>query len=142
MTKYEPVFYSHFVDVLRDIYAVNDRVVLNVDIPPCPSRYNVLTFLSEDNKSGFALVREGREDTELCSVFSTVKGRGGSIMTAATGLADAMGIALTLNCYDGYLTYFYAGYGFVETSRVPNWVEGEPDVVYMRREAKTTQTDQ
>ena len=141
---YSPVFHAHFVDVLEDIYATgHDRVVSNVDIPPTPSaKTHVLTFLSEDNKSGFALVREGQEDTELCSVFSTVKGRGDSIMTTATALADTMGLDLQLNCFDGYLVSFYARYGFIETERVPNWDPEGPDVVYMRREAKTTQTDQ
>ena len=145
MTKYAPVYHAHFVDVLRDIHRSNNwRIVANVCTPPCPSRDTVvLTFLSDDNQAGFALVRENREDTELCSVFSTVKGRGDGIMTTATGLADTMGLDLTLNCFDGYLTGFYARYGFVETERFPNWIEGEPDVVYMRREAvQTTQTAQ
>ena len=77
--------------------------------------------LSDDGLSGFALC-----NNELVGVFSLVKGRGDRLVSEAVFYG-----AQFLDCFDGYLPTLYAKHGFYETSRVPNWTAGGPDVVYM-----------
>lgn len=67
-----------------------------------------------------------RADCELTNVFSVNPGHGDEIVTRALAAG-----ATHLDCFDGYLPGFYARHGFVETSREPNWTDGEPDVVFM-----------
>lgn len=79
-------------------------------------------YLSVDGRSGFAVTEHG----ELCGVFSTVRGRGDTLVK------DAIFFGAThLDCFDGYLPGLYARHGFRETKRVPNWTAGQPDVVWM-----------
>lgn len=94
----------------------------------CDGRYTrTLYCLAEDWMSGFA-IRPGDEGNELIGVFSLVKGRGSRLIEAALDMG-----AERLDCFDGFLVDFYQRHGFVETERVPNWTEGEPDVVFMRK---------
>lgn len=79
-------------------------------------------YLSVDGRSGFAVTFKG----ELHGVFSLVKGRGDTLVRDAVFFG-----ATHLDCFDGYLPTLYAKHGFHETRREPNWVEGQPDVVYM-----------
>lgn len=79
--------------------------------------------LSEDGQSGFRVC-----SGELTHVFSVVRGRGNSIVTAAI-----VGGATFLDCFDGYLPTLYTRHGFTETHREPNWTPGAPDVVFMSR---------
>ena len=73
---------------------------------------------------GFAISENG----ELTSVFSSIKGKGDTIMKEAIKQG-----AKHLDCFDGYLPTFYARHGFQEVRREKNWTEGEPDVVYMEK---------
>lgn len=41
--------------------------------------------------------------------------------------------AASLDCFDGFLVDFYKRHGWTVDSRVANWTEGEPDVVFMKR---------
>jgi hypothetical protein len=84
--------------------------------------YDGAAYLAADRQSGFLISGTG----ELAGVFSTMRGRGDSIMR------DALHYGAThLDCFDGYLPTFYARHGFRETRRVPNWAPSGPDVVYM-----------
>lgn len=85
-------------------------------------RTDLTTYLHSDKCSGFAVAADG----ELVGVFSTVRGRGSDILTAALGAGAAR-----LDCFDGFLPNLYKRFGFVETAREANWTPGEPDVVYM-----------
>jgi hypothetical protein len=75
--------------------------------------------------AGFAI----RSDGELVFVFSTVKGKGDEIVTAAIEHG-----ATYLDCFDGHLTALYGRHGFYPVATVPNWTPGQPDVVYMALE--------
>lgn len=83
-------------------------------------------YLTDDLSSGFAVTADG----ELVGVFSTVKGRGDYLLGSAVNVG-----ARRLDCFDGYLTGFYASHGFRVVKRERNWVPGGPDVVYMERVA-------
>ena len=80
-------------------------------------------FVSSDYLSGFCVHPFG----ELTHVFSAVKGRGRFLVKCAKRVG-----ARKLDCFDGYLVGFYSNLGFKEYKREPNWVEGQPDVVYMQ----------
>lgn len=67
-----------------------------------------------------------RPDGELVYVWSTKPGHGARIVEAA--IEDG---ATHLDCFDGYLVDFYRRHGFQKVTSLPNWTEGEPDVVYM-----------
>lgn len=82
-------------------------------------------FLTSDGGAGFAI----KSDGDLVNVFNLtgIKGFGSILVNAAIELG-----AQKLDCFDGFLPEFYAGFGFREVSREKNWTEGQPDVVYMR----------
>lgn len=68
-------------------------------------------------------------DGELLCVHSTVKGLGKWLVQNA--VADG---AAKLDCFDvPALRGLYEWAGFKVTSRAPNYVRGEPDVIYMSR---------
>jgi len=79
-------------------------------------------FLTDDLQSGFRIGWNG----ELTGVFSLVKGRGDVLVSESVSLG-----ATHLDCFDGYLPTLYGRHGFMEARRERNWVEGDPDVVYM-----------
>lgn len=85
-------------------------------------RFGATYYLTIDGLSGYGILDDGT----LVGLFSLVRGRGASLM--ANALDDG---ATSLDCFDGFLPGFYRRFGFVETGRVPNWTEGEPDVVWM-----------
>lgn len=72
---------------------------------------------------GFVITPNG----DLQGFFTTVPGTGSDLAMQAIAAG-----ARTLDCFDGYLPGFWAGHGFVEYRREPNWTPGEPDVVYMK----------
>jgi len=80
-------------------------------------------MLADDGTAGFIVKNGG----ELIAVFSTVKGQGRELIQIAKQCG-----AEYLDCFDGFLTEFYAKNGFVEVKREPNWTPGGPDVVYMK----------
>lgn len=86
------------------------------------------TFLADDRLSGYAV----REDGDLVSVWSAVKGRGDELVESA--LENG---ATRLDCFDGYLPTFYARHGFYIVHREANWTPGGPDVVFMERYVAT-----
>jgi hypothetical protein len=63
---------------------------------------------------------------ELIGLWCDVPGKGGELIRYATSLG-----ATRLNCFAGPLAELYSQFGFEEVRREPNWVHGEPDVVYM-----------
>lgn len=72
--------------------------------------------------AGFAI----RADGELVYVFSTARGMGDALVKAAIARG-----ATHLDCFDGYLVSLYSRNGFQRVTSLPNWTEGEPDVVFM-----------
>lgn len=83
-----------------------------------------LFLVTNDGLSGFVV----RSDGELTNVFSTVKGRGDTLVSMAVNLG-----ATHLDCFDGYLPSLYSRHGFHRVTSLPNWTEGGPDVVFMAR---------
>jgi len=80
-------------------------------------------YLSLDDQSGYAIAEE---TGELTNLFSTIRGRGDSLVRSALRNGAAH-----LDCFDGYLPAFYARHGFAEYKRAANWNPNGPDVVYM-----------
>ena len=80
-------------------------------------------YLTSDCRAGYAV---NKYTNELTNVFSTVKGRGGLLVTSAI----AQG-ANNLDCFDGYLVKFYTSLGFKSLRTEANWTKGQPAVVYM-----------
>ena len=80
-------------------------------------------YLSKDCQSGYAVTTDG----ELVGLFSLVRGRGKALI-----LESILNGVTHLNCFDGVLTELYAIQGFVEVARKKNYIEGKPDVVYMK----------
>ena len=83
------------------------------------TRYYVAT---DGTMTGYAI----RPDGELVFVFAYGRGRGDAIVSSAVENG-----ATHLDCFDGHLTELYARHGFQRVTSLPNWTEGEPDVVYM-----------
>ncbi len=69
-------------------------------------------YVSEDHLSGFIV----RHDGELCAVFSSVKGRGAQLLAHAKYRG-----ATHLDCFEGYLSRFYAQHGFIEVGSEQNY---------------------
>jgi hypothetical protein len=100
--------------------------------PPKGTRF----FLSRDRKTGFAILPDG----DLCNVF---RNPGGAVGSGKTAVARAIKEgAVTLDAYDGFLTNYYASFGFRVVGRMkwideyahPDWDYaryGKPDVVFM-----------
>lgn len=82
-------------------------------------------YLSEDCQSGYGVTATGT----LIGVFSTIKGRGSELLDSAEDNG-----ARYLDCFEGFLTALYSARGWVEFDRVLNWTEGQPAVVFMKRE--------
>lgn len=81
-------------------------------------------FLAPNQRAGVAVKADG----DIVNVFSLPGARYG---IAAVEWAKQNG-GVKLDCFDGFLTFFYGQLGFKEYARVANWTPGEPDVVYMR----------
>ncbi len=119
----------HIESVDADTFsAAVDRAMLVSDLVDTMLSHGVdysqhRCFLSADGLSGYAVTFEG----DLQSVFSLVKGRGHLLIESANSNG-----AITLDCFDGYLPWFYAQHGWVEDRREANWAgPTQPDVVYM-----------
>lgn len=80
-------------------------------------------YLTDDFQSGFGVALDGT----LVGLFSLIKGRGEDLVWDAVIHKGAK----KLDCFDGFLPEYYKRFGFVEMERIPNWNEGEPDVVFM-----------
>lgn len=65
---------------------------------------------------------------ELKALWCDEAGWGSVLVNSA--VADG---AVRLQCFDGYLVRLYSQFDFVVVKREPNWVHGEPDLVYMER---------
>lgn len=81
-------------------------------------------WASPAGMSGYAV----RNDGELVYVFSLERGRGAELVASAIHNG-----ASHLDCFDGYLVTLYSHAGFAKVTSLPNWTDGEPDVVYMAR---------
>jgi hypothetical protein len=107
---------------LRAARRLSERIADATSKPeemPRDARY----YVTADLKSGFGVDAEGT----LIGVFSLVKGRGEELIWDAVLHQGAT----KLDCFDGFLPDYYKRFGFTETERVPNWMAGEPDVVFM-----------
>ena len=82
-------------------------------------------FLSSDNQSGFCI----KSGNEIVSLFSTVKGRGKTLVCVAVDNGGSI-----LDCFDGYLTNFYEAFGFKVYKKEKNWDKNGPDIMYMKKE--------
>lgn len=103
--------------------------VLEAGLTLKPDYDQHICWLSDDHGSGFAV----SPDCELVNVFSTIKGRGRDVLKFALDHYSN----LHLNCFaDGREEFFYKGHGFKIFRREPNWIAGQPDVIYMRHDAK------
>jgi len=111
--------FAHFFDVAR---VTSEQVRAATSVFDFYSDDETAYVLTTDARSGYAV----RSDGELVYVFSTVKGRGDAIVEKAIYSG-----AVYLDCFDGYLVELYARHGFRKDAWVPNWTDGQPDVVYM-----------
>jgi len=113
-----PYFRRHFLAAREDSALI--REATSEFLPERGTSY----YLWSDgfDYAGFAI----RSDGELVYVFSTVRGRGDAIVSAAIALG-----ATYLDCFDGHLTGLYGRHGFETVATVENWTPGGPDVVYM-----------
>ena len=78
-------------------------------------------YLREDFSGGYGVTDDG----ELIGLFSL---NGGGRALVRDAMANG---ARRLDCFDGFLTDFYASIGWTEVMREANWTPGGPDVVYM-----------
>lgn len=122
----QPVDRWEFAQHLNGARGISPRIdaatsAIDPDLEPEGTRH----YLDSVNGAGFAV----RKDGELVFVHSIARGLGAALIEVAVRAG-----ADHLDCFDGYLPEFYARHGFVETSREPNWTDGEPDVVFMARE--------
>lgn len=81
-----------------------------------------LSYVKGQAVCGYAIKDTG----ELCYVHALIRGCGDALVQDAI-----VNGAKRLDCFDGYLVSLYTRHGFVETGRVPNYIKGGPDVVYM-----------
>lgn len=84
-------------------------------------------LVSDDSATvaGYAIL-----NGELVAVHSLVKGLGDWLVRNA--VADG---AIYLDCFEGHLSELYARHGFNIHFRVPNYVQGGPDIVGMYQPA-------
>ena len=87
-------------------------------------------YLTADLDAGFVIAPDGK----FTSLFSIKPGRGAALITAAIKYG-----ASYLYCFDGYLVTLYERFGFIEVDRIPDWIKGQPDGVFM--ELPVTQAD-
>lgn len=78
-------------------------------------------YVGAGGTMGFAIV-----DGDIRYLFSTYKGKGAYLIKQAK-----LKGGYKLDCFDGFLTFFYGLHGFQEVKRESNWVAGGPDVVWM-----------
>ncbi|MFF7800230.1 hypothetical protein [Streptomyces olivaceus] len=117
-----PASFSEYTAALDWARHSSERIARATSAPaemPREARY----YLTSDFQSGFGVAKDGT----LIGLFTLVKGRGTDMVWTAVLHKGA----LKLDCFDGFLTDYYKQFGFMETERVPNWTQGEPDVVFM-----------
>lgn len=119
--SYKRVTIRAFLAAIEAARSVNHLVKLATSALSYEDLEGCELYLSGDGLSGFG-IRQG----ELINVFSSVQGRGDSLVKMAKILG-----ANHLDCFNGYLVSFYQKAGFIEYKREANWIEGEPSVVYM-----------
>lgn len=111
---------EQFTQELETFKHLRPELAHNIGDVPANARYHI--HADGETVYGYAITWGG----ELRCVFSKGKGKGKELVAKAITHG-----AKRLDCFDGYLVNLYSQAGFVETSRSPNWTEGEPDVVYM-----------
>lgn len=88
----------------------------------------IKTFLTDVKDAGVAVKLDG----DIVNLFSLEKGKGKNCLLHAI-----LNGGRKLDCFDKKkdqekgLPDYYKTFGFVEVKREKNWIEGEPDVVYM-----------
>jgi len=112
-----------FYEVLKASQNKNDLVKEFVHLYDKKEYSEMQCFLSTDINSGYCIKNDG----DIVSVFSLVKGRGKQIMLDAVTNGG-----YKLDCFDGYLTKFYSSIGFIEYKSEKNWDKNGPDVKFMR----------
>lgn len=118
----------HSVDYPTFLFAMGRASVTNpritdacsdaAELPPEAAYY-----LNATGTAGFGITGSG----ELIAVFAAHPGHGAGMVDLAVRLG-----ATHLNCFDGPLVEYYDRHGFRVVERQPNWVDGQPDVVWMR----------
>ncbi len=120
---YNATTFDTFAAALRTAAYHSAQINTNTSEPGTYEHGRHEFYLSEDGLSGFAVSHTG----ELVGVFSRVKGRGPELMKHAIYRG-----ATHLDCFEGYLSAFYARHGFVEVGSERNWGGDHlPRVVYM-----------
>ncbi len=118
--KYNEVSSETFLQAIARVPDEGQAMLTHYDLI---DTQHIEFYLDEDALSGY-----GIDNGELVNLFSLESGRG------SLALQDAIrNGARHLNCFDTWLTAWYARNGFVEYKREANWTPGEPDVVYMSR---------
>lgn len=120
--EFERVSAQDFVQVVETLMANDEFFRDNLSLHDDYTGYEC--WIGANGQAGYAVTPEH----ELINVFCRVSKQGSQIVQHARAHYDE----LHLNCYAGFLEYFYAAHGFVETGRLPNWEEGKSDVVLMR----------
>lgn len=118
LTEMTPLSYRLALSLARE----SDARIAEVTTAPQDMPHTARYYLTADLRSGFGVTTDG----ELIGLFSTVKGRGSDLVSAAMRRG-----ARSLDCFDGFLPKFYAARGWREIRREANWTPGGPDVVYM-----------
>jgi hypothetical protein len=115
---------SVFRLALKKASVINTKVKDFVHVYELTEYTKMNCFLSFDGKSGYAVKNDG----DIVSVFSSVKGRGKDLISHAKKRGG-----LKLDCFDGDLVSFYKSLGFKIEKVEVNW-NGEkfPNVVYMK----------
>lgn len=108
--------------MMRDKLPIEMRTYLSDYDADYMIKNGLKPYLSPSGKTGFAIGPDG----DLCNLFS-MEHRGADAIRAAMELG-----ANKLDCFDGKLPGLYSKFGFEEYKREPNWIKGEPDVIYMR----------
>jgi len=123
---------AHKITFIRHL-GLNQKLYSNIKNSTSPvieiiqDKTDKTFYLDSTGSKGYAIDGTG----ELTSLFSTIKGEGTNLVRSAIKNG-----AKHLDCFDGFLPTFYKKFGFIEVKRVPNWTEGEPDVVFMELPAQ------
>lgn len=111
---------KRFLNATSQIHRIWKIMRYNVVLPP---RMDAQFYMDSEGTMGYGVCPDG----ELVALWSLVRGQGSTLVKQAVANG-----ATWLTCYDnGFLVEFYTKCGFDQTSREPNQVDGQPDVVRM-----------
>lgn len=86
-------------------------------------------FMTEDKLSGMSLYIRSSGQIDLRNLHSLIHGRGDMLMEYAVSQG-----ANSLDCFESdHLINLYTRHGFKIVRKEPNWVSGEPNVVWMEK---------